>query len=133
MGEIGTVDSIRREMMMKLSDFYNVKVMNALYGLATIGNNLNFYYMTGPITRAVLENAIDYVADTAGSVRAVVGRRTALAPITKFAGYRIAIAGERGANDFGTVAVPSALEEIRRTGWFGTYYGSNFVNESGKV
>lgn len=128
MGEVGTVESIRREMTMKLADFYNTKVMNALYQLATINDSLNFYYVTRPITRAILENAIDYVADVSGGVRVVVGRRTALAPITKFAGYRIAIVGERGANDWGTVPVPSALEDIRRTGWFGTYYGANFVN-----
>lgn len=126
-GEIGTVDDIRREMMAKLSDFYVTKVLNAMYTLATIDDDKNFYYMTGPITRSVLEDAIDYIADTAGAVKSVVGRRTALAPITKFAGYRIAISGERGANDYGTVPVPSALEEIRRTGWFGTYYGANFV------
>jgi hypothetical protein len=114
-------------MMAKLSDFYVTKVLNAMYTLATVNDSLNFYYVTGPITRTIVEDAIDYIADTAGAVKAVVGRRTALAPITKFAGYRIAISGERGANDYGTVPVPSALEEIRRTGWFGTYYGANFI------
>lgn len=126
-GEIGTIDEIRREMIAKLSDFYVTKVLNAMYTLATIDDENNFYYVTGPITRTILEDSIDYIADRAGAVKAVVGRRTALAPITKFAGYRIAISGERGANDYGTVPVPSALEEIRRTGWFGTYYGANFI------
>ncbi len=124
-GEIGTVDDIRREMMAKLSDFYVTKVMNALYTLATIDNDINFYYMTGPITRSVLEDAIDKIADVAG-VKAVVGRRTALAPITKFAGYRVPIATEV-ATPYAGIPVPSALEEIRRTGWFGQYYGANFI------
>ncbi len=124
-GEIGTVEEIRREMIAKLSDFYVTKVVNALYTLATIDNNTNFYYMTRPITRSVLEDAIDYVADTAGSVKAVVGRRTALAPITKFAGYRVAYGATETTAP--VAPIPSALEEIRRTGWFGQYYGANFI------
>lgn len=126
-GELGTVDSIRMEMIAKLSDFYVTKVLNAMYTLATVNDSNNFYYVTGPITRTVLEDAIDYIADTAGSVKAVVGRRTALAPITKFAGYRVPIATEIGSPTAG-IPVPSALEEIRRTGWFGTYYGANFIS-----
>ena len=125
-GEIGTVDEIRREMMAKLSDFYVVKVMNALYTLATINDSVNFWYVTAPITRTTLEDAIDSIADIAGNVKAVVGRRTALAPITKFAGYRIGV----GSTEAGGALVPvsSALEEIRRTGWFGIYYGANFIS-----
>jgi len=126
-GEIGTVDDIRREMTAKLSDFYVTKVLNAMYTLATIDDTKNFYYMTRPITRTVLEDSIDYISDTAGAVRSVVGRRTALAPITKFAGYRIPIESERS-TEYGLAPVPSALEEIRRTGWFGVYYGANFVS-----
>jgi len=126
-GEIGTVDEIRREMMAKLSDFYVVKVMNALYTLATINDSTNFWYVSTPITRSTLEDAIDSIADIAGSVRSVVGRRTALAPITKFAGYRIPVASEVATPSNG-IGVPSALEEIRRTGWFGVYYGANFIS-----
>lgn len=125
-GEIGTVDSIRRELTASLSDFYATKVMNALYTLATIDDDQNFVYMSAPITRTALETAIDYIADTAGGVKVVVGRRTALAPITQFAGYRIPIATEVGTAYTGMV-VPSAIEEINRTGWFGQYYGANFV------
>ena len=125
-GEIGTVDEIRREMMAKLSDFYSVKVMNALYTLATINDTTNFWYVTGPVNRATIEDAIDSIADIAGSVKNVVGRRTALAPITKFAGYRVGVGATEAAGS--PVAVPSALEEIRRTGWFGIYYGANFIS-----
>lgn len=113
---------MRRELIASMNDFYCTRVMNALYTLATINDALNFYYVTAPITRAVLENAIDYISDVAGAVKAVVGRRTALAPITQFAGYRVPIAAEIAAPTAG-IPVPSALEEIRRTGWFGQYYG----------
>jgi len=123
-GEIGTIDEIRREMMAKLSDFYVVKVMNALYTLATINDSTNFWYVSS-LTRSTLEDAIDSIADVAGSVRAVVGRRPTLAPITKFAGYRVPV-GQTEAAGY-PVPVPSALEEIRRTGWFGVYYGANFI------
>jgi len=126
-GEIGTVDDIRREMTAKLSDFYITKVLNAMYTLATVHDQNNFYYMTGPITRTVLEDVIDYMSDSAGSIKSIVGRRTALAPITKFAGYRVPIASEIASPTAG-LPVPSALEEIRRTGWFGVYYGANFIS-----
>jgi hypothetical protein len=124
-GEIGTVQDIRSEMIAKMSDFYVVKVMNALYTLATIDDSTNFWYETS-LTRTVLEDAIDSISDIAGGVRSVVGRRTALAPITKFAGYRIPVATEVATPSTG-IPVPSALEEIRRTGWFGVYYGANFI------
>jgi hypothetical protein len=122
-GEIGTLDEIRREMTAKLSDFYVVKVMNAFYVLATINDSTNFWYVSS-LTRSTLEDALDDIADVAGSVKAVVGRRPTLAPITKFAGYRVGV----GSAETGSpVPVPSALEEIRRTGWFGVYYGANFI------
>jgi len=124
-GEIGTVDEIRREMMAKLSDFYVVKVMNALYTLATLNDSTNFWYVTS-LTRSALEDAIDSIADIAGNVRSVVGRRPTLAPITKFAGYRAAYGATETTAPI--VPVPSALEEIRRTGWFGQYYGANFIS-----
>jgi len=114
-------------MTAKLSDFYVTKVMTALYTLATINDSNNFYYVSSPITRSTLEDAIDYIADTAGSVKAVVGRRTALAPITKFAGYRVGVGATESAGY--PVPVPSTLEEIKRTGWFGMYYGANFIDE----
>jgi len=123
-GEIGTIDEIRNEMMAKFSDFYVVKVMNALYTLATINDSANFWYVTS-LLRSTLEDAIDSISDIAGTVRSVVGRRTALAPITKFAGYRIGVGATESAGY--PVPVSSALEEIRRTGWFGMYYGANFV------
>lgn len=113
-------------MTAKLSDFYVTKVLNAMYTLATVHDQNNFYYMTGPITRTVLEDVIDYMSDSAGAIKSIVGRRTALAPITKFAGYRVPIASEM--TPTAGLPVPSALEEIRRTGWFGVYYGANFVS-----
>jgi hypothetical protein len=111
-------------MSAKLSDFYVVKVMNALYTLATIDDSTNFWYDSS-LTRSVLEDALDNIADVAGTVKAVVGRRPTLAPITKFAGYRAAVGATESSAYL--VPVPSALEEIRRTGWFGVYYGANFI------
>lgn len=124
-GEIGSVDDIRREMTAQLADFYQVRVMNALYTLATLNDSTNFFYVSSPITRSTLETAIDNISDIAGGVKSVVGRRTAMSPITKFAGYRAAVGATESSAYL--VPVPSALEEIRRTGWFGVYYGCNFV------
>lgn len=125
-GEIGTVDSIRAEMTAKLSDFYVAKVMTALYTLAAINDSRNFYVNASGITRSTLEDAIDFVADEAGSIRTVVGRRTALAPITKFAGYRIGSASTEGSTTT-MVPNPETLSRIQNTGWFGMYYGASFL------
>jgi hypothetical protein len=124
-GEIGSVESIRAEMKAKLNDFFQTRIMTALYTLASIDDDTNFYYMTAPITRTVLESAIDKINDEAGGVKAVVGRRTALAPVTKFAGYRQAVGSTESTAPM--VAVNSVLEEIQRTGWVGTYYGTTFM------
>jgi hypothetical protein len=124
-GEIGTVESIRAEMIAKLNDYFVTKVMNSFYTLATINDSANFYYHVSDITRTVIEDAIDKVADTAGGVKAIVGRRTALAPITKFAGYRVAVGATESSAP--VAPIPSALEEIRRTGFFGSYYGVNNI------
>jgi len=125
-GELGTVDEIRRELIAQLSDFYITKVFTAMSTLADVNNPTGWTFSGSTITRTALEDMLDHIRDVAGGVKAVVGRRTALAPITKFAGYRIATSSEVTTPANG-MPVPSALEEIRRTGWFGTYYGANFI------
>jgi hypothetical protein len=112
-------------MMAKISDYFAVRVMNAFYSLATINDSVHFWYGSS-LTRGMLEDAIDSIADIAGQVRVVVGRRTALAPITKFAGYRAGV----GATESTAPIVPDvdALRTIRDTGWFGKYYGADFMS-----
>lgn len=119
-GELGTVESIRSEMSAKLRDYYMNKVFSALTTVWTAVNTpSNFTNVGGPITSTALKNAIDYINQTTGGVRAVVGTRAALTPITTFGA---------GWSD-GTVSqiVEDNIREIMQTGWLGRYYGAPII------
>lgn len=120
-GDIGTVESLRSEMAAKLRDFYMNKVFSALTTVWTAANTPNnFVNVGGTITASVLETAIDRINQTTPGVRAVVGTRVALTPVTKFGAFW---------NDGGTQwqGVDSQLEEVMKTGWLGTYYGAPII------
>ena len=122
-GEVGTIQSIRTEMVNKLADYFVGKVLTALYTMASTNDATNFYVLSD-LTRSAIEGAIDYVNDVAdGGTKAVVGRRTALSPITKWAGYRAAYGATESSAPI--VGIQSTLENIQSAGWFGSYYGVN--------
>lgn len=117
-GDIGTVDSIKREMEAKLRDYYLGKVFLSLSTIWSAVNTPNNYASAGgAVTATLLEDAIDQINQTTGGVRAIVGTRASLTPITKFAAFW---------NDGGStiVPVPSQIEEVMQTGWLGKYYGA---------
>lgn len=117
-GELGTVDEIRNEMLAKLRDFYLGKVFTALTTVWTAVNTPNnFTNVGGSLTATALKNAIDRINQTTGGVRAVVGTRAALAPITTFG------AGYTDGNST-SQPVPENIREIMQTGWLGKYYGA---------
>jgi hypothetical protein len=119
-GELGTVGSIRNEMLSKLRDFYFGKVFTALSTLWTAGNNAtNFTDIGGDITALALKNAIDYINETTGGVRAVIGTRAALTPITTF--------GASWSDGTDNIEVPDNIREIMQTGWLGRYYGAPII------
>jgi len=118
-GEIGTADSIRREMDAKLRDYYIAQVFSKLSTLWTAANTPLFYTEVSAITATAFEDMVDNINHYSGSVRAVLAVKKTLSPMTKWAGY-VPYAGDPTA--WG-VPVPSALEEIRQTGFVGTYYG----------
>ena len=119
-GEIGTVGEIQSEMLAKLKDSFQNKVFTVL---STIWNGVNtpdnFVDVGGVITAAVLEDAIDRINQTTSGVKAVVGVRSAMTPITKFAGF-----WSDGTNVGYT---ETALEEIRNKGYLGKYYGADLI------
>lgn len=123
-GELGSVSDIESEMKSKIKDYYVGRVLNALATLWDATNTpYNYTDVGGSLTAAALETAIDEINYRAGSVRAVVGTRKALSPITKFSNY-VPYAGD--ATAWG-VPVPSAIEEVRRTGFVGIYYGAKII------
>lgn len=119
-GEIGTVASLRSEMEAKLRDYYLGKVFTALTSVWTLGNTPNNYAtMASPVTSSALETAIDYINQTAGGVKAVVGSRVAMTPITKFAAF-----WSDGSN---VGYVPERIQQIMTTGVLGNYYGAPLI------
>lgn len=119
-GELGTVESIRSEMMAKLKDYYLGKVFTALSTVwSAVNTPSNFTSVGGSLTATALENAIDRINQTTSGVKAVVGTRAALAPITKFGAFY---------TDGTNVAdVPDNIREIMRTGFLGQYYGARII------
>jgi hypothetical protein len=116
-GELGSVSEIRSEMLAKLRDFYFGKVFTALSTLWTAGSNAtNFTLVGGDITAVALKNAIDYINQTTGGVRAVIGTRAALTPITTF--------GASYSDGTDNYIVAENIREIMATGWLGRYYGA---------
>lgn len=119
-GELGTIDSIKNEMLAKLKDYYMGKVFTALSTVWTATNTPNnFTSVGGPLTATALENAIDRINQTTSGVKAVVGTRKALAPITKFGAFYT-----DGAN---VADVPDNIREIMQTGFLGQYYGARII------
>jgi hypothetical protein len=119
-GELGTVDSIRTEMQAKMRDFYISKVFTALTTIWTEANTPdNFTDVGADVTKVALDDMIEVVIKATGGVRAIVGVRSALQPITEFAGW----ATYSSTN----VLADSIAEELARTGWVGQYKGIPLV------
>lgn len=118
-GELGTVESIRQEMMSKLADHYLSRVFTALANVWNATNTPDNYIEVASLTQAALQDAIDEINYRVGSVRGVFGTRRALSPITTFGGF-----WTDGSTTWGS---ETALEEIRQTGWLGKWYGADIV------
>lgn len=123
-GDIGSVADLQSEMKAKLSDYYIGRTFTALSTIWNASNTPTNYTNVGAaLTATALKNAIDTINLKVGGVKAVVGTRKALTPITTFgAGWDVTTAA-------GTSQQPNfpALDEIYRTGWLGQYYGAPIV------
>lgn len=125
-GELGTVAEIRAEMLAKLRDFYMNKVYTALTTVWTAANTPdNFTNVGGPITATSLEDAIDEINQEAGGVKAVIGTRAQLTPVSKFGAFW----NDGGTPDSGGqwAGVDSQLEKVMRDGFLGNYYGAKLI------
>jgi len=121
-GDIGTVASLRAEMMAKLRDYYQNKVFSALGSVwSAVNTPLNYISVGGPITATVLKAGIDYITRICGGVKAVVGVKAVMNPITEFGAFWTdPSSGATGVSD-------PALEEIRTSGKLGVFYGAPLV------
>jgi len=120
-GEIGSVESIKREMAAKLKDYYQNKVFTALTTVWTALNTpSNFTSLGTAVTATALEDAVDRINETTSGAKAIVGTRAAMTPLTKFGAFW---------NDGGTqwAEYPEAIREIYQRGMIGKYYGVPLV------
>lgn len=120
-GELGTVQDIRQDMVNSLTKFFAMKVF---YALSTVWNSTNtpdnYTEVSGSLSKAALDDAIDRINYRAGSVRAIVGVKNSLLPITEFAGYST-YDGHKQYSD-------TILTEALSNGWIGRYRGvSNII------
>lgn len=119
-GELGSIEDIRREMSLKLRDYYMSKVFLALSTIwSAVNTPSNYTFVGGALTAGALENAIDTINQTTSGVKAVIGTRAALTPITKFGAF-----WSDGVN---TADVPDNIREIMQTGFLGRYYGARII------
>jgi len=115
-GELGSVESIRAEMLAKLRDVFQTKVFTALSTIwSAVNTPNNFVSVGGPITDTVLKAAIDNVNQNSNGAKAIVGVRSVLTPITTF--------GASWSDGTSNMAVDDNIREIMQTGWLGRYYG----------
>ena len=122
-GDIGTVEEIRASMMAYLRDYFQAKVISALTSVWTATNTANNYATVATtLTDTVLKAGMDYINQTTSGVRAIVGTREALNPITTFGAFW-------KTSDASPVSWPvnDNINEIMKTGWLGYYYGAPVV------
>jgi hypothetical protein len=99
-GPAFTPEQVRADVQAALREKLLMRTWNALGNIwnstnasaLTITGSANSNYLTassGPLTSTLLDTAIDHVNYWAGSVRAIIGTESALAPLTTFAQYRL--------------------------------------------
>lgn len=120
-GEIGTVQEMRAEMTGALVDFYAGQVFSLLTTVWDSTNTPdNYAEVATSLSKTVLDNAIDEINYRTGGVKAIVGVKNTLLPITEFAGYGTYSTREQFSDPI--------LTETLREGWIGQYRGvSNIV------
>lgn len=126
-GELFTVQSLQSEMRASLTD----NLVARLFGLMSVIWNAtdtpsNYATVATEVSETALVNMIETVLDEAGSVRAITGTRRALLPIYKFAGlYEQVkmISSPSTDSNPNVIAIPSILEEWRRTGRVASFRG----------
>lgn len=120
-GEIGTVSDLRTEALAKMRDYYLNKVFTALGTIWTEANTpSNFTDCGGAINQTALDDMIERINQTTPGAKAIVGVRSALTPILKFAGFFT--------DGTHSTEVPENVREVMQTGWLGKYMGVPIVS-----
>lgn len=119
-GRFGTAQDLISEMQIKLREYYINKVFTALSAIWTTSNTPNNYTSVGgSVTNTVLNNAIARIDNTTNGVKAIVGTKEALRPITTFAQWSV-----DGSN---AALIQSVATEVANNGMLGSYRGIPLV------
>lgn len=94
-----TPETVRGDVRKALEEKVLLRTWNALANIWTTGNAATltipgatysqFIDASGPLTSTVLDNAIDHVNFWSGSVKAIIGTESALAPLSTFGQYQL--------------------------------------------
>ena len=121
-GEIGTLQEIKSEMSAKLKDFYYNKIFSALGSIWSGSNTPDNYVSIGhAIDATALEAAINRINQTTTGAKAIVGLRSVVTPISKFAAFW----DDGGGTNVGISQ--DKINEVLNTGKIGRYYGVPIV------
>lgn len=98
-GPAYTPEQVRADVRAALEEKLVMRTWNALANIWTTGNstaltipgsaNSNWIDASGALTSTALDAAIDHTNYWAGSVRAIIGTETALAPLSTFGQYKL--------------------------------------------
>lgn len=94
-----TPEQVRQDVQAALREQLLMRTWNALGNIWSSGNASaltisgtsvsNYQAAGGPLTATLLDTAIDHVNYWSGSVRAIIGTESALAPLSEFGQYRV--------------------------------------------
>lgn len=115
-----TPEQVRADVQAALREKLLMRTWNALGNIWATGNSTaltitgsgssNWINASGPLTATLLDNAIDHVNYWSGSVRAIIGTETALAPLSEFGQYRIIGTNNQYVTQNGTA--PGTIESV---------------------
>jgi hypothetical protein len=122
-GEVGTVDSMRRDLR---NDLFDKLISNVFNLTSTVWNSSdtpsNFIDASGTgLTKAATDTMIETILETSGDVRAIIGTRKALGNLYEFAQYQEFVLNGTGV-DRGW-GITDAFYEFTRTNRVTTYKG----------
>lgn len=130
-GEIMTLDQLRAEMQASLIDNLVARLQNLVGTVWTAVNTpSNYTTVSTEVSETALVNMMETVLEQAGNIRAIVGTRNALLPVYKFAGlYEQVkmISSPTTDSSPNVIAIPSILEEWRRTGRITSFRGAPLI------
>jgi len=125
-GDLTSVERMRQQMQLDLTDNLVTKVFNLLSSVWNNTDTPSNYVETASLTYTTLDTMIENVLDYAGQVRAIIGTRRALMPIYQFAGWREYQYMDNTINNLAYPVTPKLLEYLN-TNRVSAYKGITLV------